>query len=197
MPIKPTPNTWTLRFKHSRTTILLHADPNQSLSDLKTDLLRALQETLPDQTLNDQPLPSDPSAILLAKPLDPSDLNQGWHSIETSNADDIIDEDEGKSSAGKGKGKARVGMKATPQSAGLRDGSAVAFRFQSTKAENGADVDVVGNSEVGAQEWDVVVPKYEDVFEGMQTDAELEEQARREAEDATAAAAAAIAARER
>jgi len=191
MPTLPSQKTWTLRFKHAQTTILLHAEERTSLTDLKSDLLTALRETLPDQTLNGTSLPDDPSDILLAKALDPSDLNSGWESIEASDAADILDDEPAPTkSRGKGKAKARGnGSRETPASVGLKDGSAVAFRFRGAADDGGEDDGVVANGNARPGQWLVVVPKYEDVygFEGMQTDAELEEQAMQEAAAVAAA----------
>ncbi|GAB7344638.1 hypothetical protein MBLNU457_3123t1 [Dothideomycetes sp. NU457] len=160
MPVKPTPQTWTLRLKNKRTTIVLHVDRTLSLSVLKADLLLALQTAHPDNKLNSQTIPKDASSIRLAKPLDPSNLSTGgWESIEDVVDSSMLDESGGKKKTSSGKSKQ------SPLSVGLRDGGAVAFRF--------AD----GDEEPGEENWDVEVSTYEDVYglEAMAAQNEAEE----------------------
>lgn len=146
MPVKPNPQTWTLRLKNKRTTVVLHVDRTLSLSVLKADLLLALQTANADNKLDSQDIPKDASSIRLAKPLDSSNLaSGGWESIEDVVDSSMLDESGGKRKAG---GKS----KQSPLTVGLRDGSAVAFRF-------GRE-----DEEPGEEEWDVEVSTYEDVY---------------------------------
>ena len=60
--VQPTPATWTLRFKHEKTTLLLHVEPLQSLAEVRSQLLRVIRN------LGDSfgpVLPSSPNDIVL------------------------------------------------------------------------------------------------------------------------------------
>ena len=174
MPTKPTSSTWTIRFKHHRTTILLHIDPQQTFSTIRADLLKAISDTNPNGTFNNQTIPRNPDNVLLARPIDPNDLTYGWELLQRSDGDD----DSGLSGKGKGKGKAGVsatGGKARkenrfedcPQGAGLKDGSVVAFKFKSTEDAGWQAVDGEGEDEdiaIPTEEWDVVVPSMEETY---------------------------------
>lgn len=148
MAPKPTASSWTLLLKRGTTTVLLSATKDQPLSNLKADLLSALQTRHSDGRMSDgTALPSSAEEIELGRPIDPRDQSRGWVSLEESAEDDGEDMDVDGAKGGKGKGKARAktaaagtGPKDTPAGAGLRDGSAVAFRF------------------AGEEEWDVRVP---------------------------------------
>ncbi|KAK8169216.1 hypothetical protein BKA80DRAFT_269035, partial [Phyllosticta citrichinensis] len=78
---KATPATLTLRLKFHRTTVLLHADPLLSSSALQSDLLHALRDTHPSNILHGRPLPALPSALQIARLVDPTDAEQGWVEI--------------------------------------------------------------------------------------------------------------------
>jgi len=177
--IRPKSSTWILRFKHHRTTILLHVDPLQELTSIRAELLKAIQQTCPHGTLNGYAIPEDAGELLLARPVDSNDLSLGWKALGGQAG-------EGAEQEPKGKGKAPVAMansgkkvvkgKPTdcPQAVGLRDGDMVAFRFRSevgtaTRDQGEGDEGeqdggtVVGES--GALEkWDVVVPTLEDTY---------------------------------
>ncbi|KAK0251091.1 hypothetical protein LTR01_005228 [Friedmanniomyces endolithicus] len=165
--IRPKSSTWILRFKHHRTTILLHVDPLQEFTSIRAELLKAIQQTCPH------------GELLLARPLDSNDLSLGWKALSKEAG-------EGAEAEGKGKGKAPVAMansgkkvvkgKPTdcPQAVGLRDGDMVAFRFRSevgTATKDQDEVDkgeqdgetVVGDSGV-REKWDVVIPTLEDTY---------------------------------
>ncbi|SMQ45090.1 unnamed protein product [Zymoseptoria tritici ST99CH_3D7] len=155
---KPTPHTWTLRFKHNRSTILLEVDPLQTLLSVRADLLQALQESNPNGELNKQKIPSNPEAIVLGRAVDRNNLKLGFETIkkDTSEPDP------------KGKGKAAVtggGKSRTvgadvmdcPQGAGLKNADVVVFKFKTGNEDH--DVD-----ELQAEEWDVVIPTMEDTY---------------------------------
>jgi len=171
----PNPQTYTLRLKSHRTTLLLHTDPLQSLLSLKRDILRALTQTHPEGHLNGAQLPRNAEDILLAKPVDPHDLTAGWVSLETWENGDLFEE--GGSTKGKGKAaingtkKKGTDREGTVQAAGLRDGGVVAFKFRSTQevAHVEDDEDDGGIAElegVGAREekWDVLVPSLDETY---------------------------------
>lgn len=171
----PNPQTYTLRLKSHRTTLLLHTDPLQTLLSLKREILRALSQSHPEGHLNGAQIPKNAEDILLAKPVDPHDLAAGWLSLETSENGDLFEE----GGNSKGKGKAAVngtkkkgsGREGTVQAAGLRDGEVVAFKFRSTEAaahvEDDEDDEGIAELEgVGAREekWDVVVPSLDETY---------------------------------
>ncbi|KXL50336.1 hypothetical protein M433DRAFT_28959, partial [Acidomyces richmondensis BFW] len=178
----PNSRTWTLHFKHHRTTILLHVDPLQKLSSIRAELLKAIQQTSRDGKLNGHNIPSTESDVLLAKPKDAIDLSQGWEPLAEN---DIFS---GNEKSGKGKGKITITSASNrtskdklldcPQGAGLRDGGVVAFKFRSEQEaqmqdakDEAIDVDeddkLDGETLVGEpsmETWDVVVPSLEDAY---------------------------------
>lgn len=194
MPLtNPTSQTWTLRLKSSRTTVLLHVSPTHSWTAIKTELLHALRLTNPDGLLNGNTIPDSPEDVLLAKAIDANKLELGWTSLEPEDQDDndedMFGEDE-EEPQGKGKGKAKAGrpkagaFKECPQGAGLRDGAAVAFKFRGAKTQSSTAATGLGLDEGfvddednenslqqtprrpggASSEWDVVLPQYEDVY---------------------------------
>lgn len=175
MPIQPNPRTWTLKFKHHKTTIVLHVDPLQTFTSIKAELLKAISDSHSSRSLNGSAIPKNPNEILLAKPLEPNDLSLGWQQIILSNEDGDDDGD----STGKGKGKAGVvtgrapaknQLKECPQGAGLREGSIVAFKFKNDEEMNGPSNDgvddeiAVAEEDMSRQMWDVVVPTMENTY---------------------------------
>lgn len=182
----PNPKDWILRFKSNHTTVLLHVDPLQSFTSIKQEILKALAQTHPEGVLNGYPIPQNANDVLLARPHDVNDLNQGFESIEPklsslgSDSDAVV-------GAGKGKGKAPVvnskaasgrGSKAQwkdcPQGAGLRDHGIVAFKFRreedealpSVEQDEDDDGIVVSKEDMRGlvEEWDVVVPSFEETY---------------------------------
>ena len=182
----PNPQTWILRFKQNRTTILLHLDPLQSLALVKQQLLTAIQETHPDGTLNGIPIPDLPSEIQLGRPRNINDLTAGFELIESNDTstNGALDGDV----SGKGKGKAsavpavrpkkdardpKTQLKDCPQGAGLRDHGIVAFKFKpkdgdvvtSIEEDEDEGIQVAKEDMVGVEEqWDVVVPSFEETY---------------------------------
>nr|POE92365.1 hypothetical protein CFP56_70436 [Quercus suber] len=164
--ISISPRTWTLRFKHHRSTIILHVDPLQKFPLVRAELLKAIQQTNVGGQLNGVDVPSDCDAILLAKLKDNNNLRSGWEQLEKNDEDLFADDDM------KGKGKAKAPAKSSnksavrdcPQGAGLRDGSMVAFKFKSeAQAEgNGILDDEPFLSE--PETWDVVIPSMEETY---------------------------------
>jgi hypothetical protein len=184
--IKPTPNTWTLRFKHHRATVLLHVDPLQKLHSVRAELLKAVWQTARDGKLNGHAIPTDANDILLARPVDINDLTAGWEQLE---ADDGLEEALRQADAkGKSAASASASSKASkankdiatdsPMGAGLTDGGVVAFKFRSEMegardqggVDEGVDVEAGGEElegetlvgEPGRQAWDVVLPSMDE-----------------------------------
>lgn len=166
----PTPQTWTLRLKSHKTTVLLHVDPLQTFSSIKEQLFAALSETglKPDaHSPTDLALPASPSDIELGRPVDVQKPHQGFQLGEWEYAP--IDEEEvaddpkgkGKAKAGRPKKSVAVGpesVKDCPKGAGLRDGAVLAFRW---KGEQG-DVEEGDGREVDM--WGVKLASYDDSY---------------------------------
>ncbi|GAB7363248.1 hypothetical protein MBLNU230_g3530t1 [Neophaeotheca triangularis] len=169
---KPSPRTWTLLFKIGKTTILLHIDPLQKLSSIKTDLLATVNQTHPSGTLNSLPIPSDPETIRFARAIDENDLSLGFEPLDAPFEPDDLDAEavDGQSKGkGKGRGKAKNGLADCPQGVGLKDGSIVAFKFGNGASADDEDEAVVVE---GAEEkWDVDLPTMEAAYgEGEEED---------------------------
>ncbi|KAH8592128.1 hypothetical protein B0O99DRAFT_518276, partial [Bisporella sp. PMI_857] len=107
------PTSWTLLFRHGRTTILLFASPLTPFTTLKSELLSTLRERYPSGLPNPSPAPSSratialppsPDDIVLGALHDEHDREKGWRELDTS---------EGES----------------PQSLGLKDRAHIAFAF--------------------------------------------------------------------
>jgi len=156
--ITPSPLTWTLRFKHHKSTTLLHVDPLQSMDSMKSELLRALQIIHTNHRLpNGTAIPSKSSDVIFGIPVDVHDLSLGWKRVD---ADDDDFEDDAQT---KNKKSVRAAgfPKDNPTAAGLKDGSVVAYRFTT----DGAQEDE-GISGVEEDKWDVVLPSMDDTNEG-------------------------------
>lgn len=170
---QPSPRTWTLRFKNNRTTILLHVDPLQKLSSVKSDLLKAIQQTHPHGRLSGAAIPQNSAEIQLAKPRDAEDLAEGFQSIEPRREmfADGSDSGKGKGKASAGKQKQADTSRECPESVGLRDGGIVAFRFRGEGGRPGGRGQIVDDEiddirvsdEDDDRDWDVIVP---DIDEG-------------------------------
>ncbi|KAF1816240.1 hypothetical protein P152DRAFT_454499 [Eremomyces bilateralis CBS 781.70] len=150
---KPNPGTWTFRLKYHMTTVLLHVDPLENLSSVKAELLKALQETTPTEELNGKPLPEGPEQFRLAQPNNINDPLSGWTQIDPNPF-----EDEGDGSRGRRKGKTAAGQ--SVKAMGLQDNAVLAFQW----GEKDKNIDD-GDMDVEEEEWDVVIPSSEDVFD--------------------------------
>lgn len=183
MPITvPSPQTWTLRLKSNRTTVYLHVIPTTPFTAIKSELLHALYTTNPEGLLDGNTIPSDPTEVLFAKPIDPANLEAGWTSLEAedqeSELEELFDDEEEEVRGKKGKAKANQANKKnnwrdTPQGAGLTDSAAVAFRFRHAAPVERAPAVGLGLDEGFVDEdeerkaqgpWHVVLPQYEDVY---------------------------------
>ena len=184
---EPSPLTWTLRFKSHKTTVLLHVNPLQTFSSIKSQLYTALQDTsLRDYATGATvPLPSSPDDIRLGRPINVNDPHAGfvlgeWEVPSEDSGDDI--KGKGKASA-KGKGKARksssgedgdlasdTNIKQCPKGAGLRDGAVLAFRWPGINTDEGDWVDVGGDVDMEQGErkkvdmWGVKIATFEDAY---------------------------------
>jgi hypothetical protein len=163
----PSPQTWMLRLKSHKTTVLLHVEPLDTFSTIKSHLYDALQDTELKHPDTDEaiPLPSSPSDIQLGRPVDINDAHQGFRLGEWEYAGE--EEDEEESSVGKGKGKARAGggpnatnVKDCPKGAGLRDGTVLAFRWAGDGSWDGDEEDAGKEGDM----WGVQLATFEDAY---------------------------------
>lgn len=173
----PSPQTWTLRLKSRKTTVLLHVDPLHTFTTIKSYLYDALQETgLKDfETGESIPLPSAPSEIQLGRPVNINDAHEGFRLGEWEYPEVEGDEDS------KGKGKAKAGRKPNggatataanvkdcPKGAGLKDGSVLAFRWAGDGIWDGSDdMDVDLDERRAGKEvdmWGVKLASFEDAY---------------------------------
>jgi hypothetical protein len=165
---EPSPQTWTLRFKSHKTTVLLHVNPLHTFSTIKSHLYDALQETdlKHPETGESIPLPPSPSDIQLGRPVNINDAHEGFQLGEWEYTGE---EEEG----GKGKGKAKAGgtsngagLKDCPKGAGLKDGAVLAFRWAGDGSWDGEEDDDI--AEGGAREegdmWGVQIATFEDAY---------------------------------
>ncbi|KAH7030232.1 hypothetical protein B0J12DRAFT_745260 [Macrophomina phaseolina] len=162
--IDPSSTTWTLRFKHHKTTILLHADALQTLTSIRAELLHVLRETAPEGIAG-KALPDSPEEIQLAKLRDTSDPEKGWKLLTQATA-------EGGGGKSKGKGKSGGAGDESLKAVGVKDNAVLAFRWGGA-VDNGLDgadmaIDIEGEDEEdekGADGgWDVVWPRYDDTY---------------------------------
>jgi hypothetical protein len=125
------------------------------LQSLKEDLLEALQDIAPDG-FNGVALPPNASEIPLAKPIDPTDLSQGWEPLEQSYAlEDPFNIDESAP-----KGKAKKLESENLRAYGIKENAVLAFRFWTQRDKGWDVVPVVHMDEYGIEnEGDMGVPK--------------------------------------
>jgi hypothetical protein len=170
----PSPQTWTLRFKSRKTTVLLHVDPLHTFTTIKSHLYDALNETgLQDPESGESiPLPDSPSDIQFGRPIDVHDAQQGFQLGEWEIVADENDDD-----GGKGKGKAKAGSKSgggatagvgnvkdCPKGAGLKDGAVLAFRWAGDGTWDGSEDDAEQEIGEGANMWGVKLASFEDAY---------------------------------
>ncbi|KAF2852507.1 hypothetical protein T440DRAFT_29336 [Plenodomus tracheiphilus IPT5] len=171
----PSPQTWTLRLKAHKTTVLLHVDPLQNFSNIKAQLYDALQETgLKHRETSERiELPSSPSDIQLGRPINVNDASEGFQLGEWEYP---VGEEE--DDGGKGKGKAKAtnktnggikDLKACPKGAGLKDGAVLPFRWIGDGFWHGddEDMDLEDDKRKGGKEpdmWGVQLASFEDAY---------------------------------
>jgi hypothetical protein len=114
------PSTWTLLFKHGKQTILLFTESLTPVSAIKKELLSILQERYPSGLPGPSPLdpkspiPSSATEIALGSLDDPLADEKTWTVLNTG----------------------ATGLKETPISLGLKDGSILAFSFVNDPEED-------------------------------------------------------------
>jgi hypothetical protein len=172
----PSPQTWTLRLKSHKTTVLLHVDPLHTFSTIKSYLYDALQDTelKNPETGESIPLPSSPSDIQFGRPVNINDAHEGFQLGEWEYPVSEEEEEEGK---GKGKAKASVksnggttagtaNVKQCPKGAGLKDGAVLAFRWAGDGNWDGEEEVDVDQGRVGksGNMWGVKLASFEDAY---------------------------------
>ena len=167
----PSPQTWTLRLKSHRTTVLLHIDPLHTFTAIKSQLYTALQETGFQATEHGPSieLPASPSDIQLGRPVDPLDPSQGFvlGEWETIDDEDLELSESGDGGKGKGKAPAKASKKSVgtgnvkdcPKGAGLKDGVVLAFRWKGDGTKEEAS-------------WGVQIASFEDAY-GVQNEGDV------------------------
>lgn len=182
-------DSWTIRLKHQKTTILLEEDPHATIETLKKDLIHALNNVKTPSVIakEDKELPTHTRQILLARPKDPTDATQGWQTIDYIPASheqmDELAEDQLSNGAGKGKGKAKAratiatsdalgplppGDSRTLLECKLSDRCVVAFTWTTSLPDDDGELEL-NEEEVeldaeGHPVFDVTIPTMEDVY---------------------------------
>lgn len=136
--------SWTLRFKKHKTTVLLMVPAHESIASTKEMLLHALKSRGITE-INGDPVPDDPSEIEFGVPIDRNELEKGWTRLDVELAN-----------GEKTSGRVKNGTKASLQSADIRNGQPIAFRFRKASDENQDKDDL--ELELEDPGWDVVVP---------------------------------------
>ncbi|KAK2625401.1 hypothetical protein QTJ16_004713 [Diplocarpon rosae] len=116
--------TLTLRFKHSRVTILLFVDPLTPFPSILKELLATLCERyplgLPTSPDTYTPIPDSGLDVVLGVPKDAFDLEKGWEELDLTTA----------------------GLTDTPKSLGIKDGAQIAFAFAGREAREKGQFEV-------------------------------------------------------
>ncbi|EMD69419.1 hypothetical protein COCSADRAFT_195234 [Bipolaris sorokiniana ND90Pr] len=172
----PTPQTWTLRLKSHKTTVLLHIDPLHTFDTIKAALYDALQQTEfrhPD-TGAAIPLPPSPSDIQLGRPVNINDAHEGfklgeWEYNSIDDAEEVEGKGKGKAKAVAPGGKGAASAKQCPKGAGLKDGAVLAFRWvgdgnwEGEEDENEEEGEGGGRGREGDM-WGVQLASFEDAY---------------------------------
>jgi hypothetical protein len=122
---------------------------HESIGSTKAKLLQSLQDR-GIKEINGDVLPEDPSEIEFGVPVDRNELEKGWILLDIDAGDDANG-----ASSKKDPRRSKSG-KNSLQSADIRDGQPIAFRFRKTDQED----DQEELSEDSG--WDVVVPTLDD-----------------------------------
>lgn len=121
---------------------------HESIASTKEMLLHALKSRGITE-INGDPVPDDPSEIEFGVPIDRNELEKGWTRLDVERAN-----------GEKASGRVKNGTKASLQSADIRNGQPIAFRFRKASDEN-QDKDAL-ELELEDPGWDVVVPTLDD-----------------------------------
>ncbi|KAF2822654.1 hypothetical protein CC86DRAFT_81097 [Ophiobolus disseminans] len=166
--VEPSPQTWTLRLKAHKTTVLLHVDPLHTFSFIKSQLYDALKDTglKHPKTHESILLPDSPDNIQFGRPVDLLNPQQGFQladwEIPAVESEEDTGKGKGKAKAGKGaSGGAKSGIADCPKGAGLKNGAVLAFRWVGDGAWDGDDDEAF---EDGANMWGVQLASFEDAY---------------------------------
>ncbi|KAA8647309.1 hypothetical protein EYZ11_009807 [Aspergillus tanneri] len=147
------PLSWTLLFKKHKTTVLLMLPPSKTITSAKLTLLSALNSRGLTE-INGDKIPEDPSEIEFGVAVDKNDLEKGWTKLELD-VPQFSDDETPK----RGAGKKKAASPLTLQTAELRNGQPIAFRFRKHKEiEDEDEIDL----ELEEPGWDVVLPSLDD-----------------------------------
>jgi hypothetical protein len=188
----PEPTNITLLFKQRKSTTLLFASSTTPISSLRQLLHAALKS-------RDVDVPSSAEDIEFGILKDPSvgktigkDQPPEWRLVGGETGEDTDSGEVGKKEKKKGRPSsmnARAGAgkdrgEETPQSLGLGDGGIVAYRFRRGRDDEPVASVEDEEMEVDEDEWDVVMPSFDDEYDERQA-AAAEEAALQDAMNGT------------
>ena len=162
--IEPSPQTWTLRLKARKTTVLLHVDPLHTFTAIKIQLYDVLKETdiRDSKTKGNLSLPESPEDIQFGRPIDINDPQQGFQPGEWELPAYESEEDNVKSKGkAKANNKARSGIADCPKGAGLKDGAVLAFRWAGDGVWEGGEDEVLEHE---SKMWGVELASFADAY---------------------------------
>ena len=154
-PTKPTPLTWTIRFKSGKLTTFLHVEPSQSLESVKSQLLDALRQRYPSGNLNGAAIPEQVDELLLARQVDIANPEKGWTRL------DEVDALEGPATKKRKTSEKDMKNRSTNtnfKSLGLIDGAVLAFKFANEEEEEDEGLGLEDEN------WNVELPAYDDAL---------------------------------
>ncbi|KAI9653695.1 MAG: hypothetical protein M1831_005723 [Alyxoria varia] len=167
-PTKPTPLTWTIRFKNGKSTILLHVEPSQSLGSVKSELLNALRQRNPNGNLNGAAIPEQANDVLLARQIDSANPDKGWTRLDEA---DLLEEGPAtKKRKTSEKDNKNRSVDTNFKSLGLNDGAVLAFKFANEEEEE--EDEGLGLED---ENWNVELPAYDDALAAGLMNGEEEE----------------------
>lgn len=157
------PPTWTIRLKYHKTTVIVDAKPVESLEAVRSELLRALRETHKTNEIETAAgpinIPTDASEIQIAKPNDIHDHSKGWARLRIDEEEEEWDMPDELGDMKNGNKRKRANeVVRTLKEAGLKDGAILAFRFKTKEPQ----IDEGLGLDEAEEQWDVVIPSYDD-----------------------------------
>jgi len=159
----PTGKAWTLRLRRGKQTVLVFADPTETLQYLKETLLQALQTALPDNLLDGHSLPQHATEIWIAKPNDLFDITQGFTLLDEEPVDELASDEEMNKFKSRSGNRSRGRNDSTSLIAlGIKENHVLAFRFTWDSRIHVKDT----------QSWNFVVPTLEDIY-GVENEGDL------------------------
>ncbi|OJZ83300.1 hypothetical protein ASPFODRAFT_35841 [Aspergillus luchuensis CBS 106.47] len=151
---QPDPLSWTLLFKKHKTTVLLMLPPSETIATTKEALLKALKSREIHE-INGDSVPEDPSQIEFGVAVDKNDLEKGWTRLEAEVP--AFDDDNAPKRGAAKKGAGTL----TLQTAEIKNGQPIAFRFRKSREDSEKGEDMI-DLELDDPGWDVIVPSFDD-----------------------------------